>query len=70
MTPADLKQLVETEITVPLVTALQALGIGETAGRAALIRGDLPFRVWRGGKVLRVPTMDLAVLLLAPVEAA
>jgi hypothetical protein len=70
LTPSDLQHLVETQVTVPLMTALEAFGMGETSGRAALKRGDLPFRVWRVGKVLRVPTMDLAVLLLAPVEAA
>lgn len=66
MTPAVLRELVATEVTVPLLTALEALGLGETAGRQAYKRGDLPVRVLRIGKALRVPTRDLAVLLLAP----
>jgi hypothetical protein len=66
MTPTALRELVATEITVPFLTALDALGLGETAGRQAYKRGDLPFRVLRIGKALRVPTRDLEVLLLAP----
>lgn len=64
MTPAELRALIEGNVTVPFLTALEAIGMGETAGRAAYKRNDLPFRVIRIGKVLRVPTADLATLLL------
>ncbi len=70
MTPAALRDLVATEVTVSFLTALEALGLGETAGRQAYRRGDLPFRVLRVGKALRVPTRDLAVLLLDPDSSA
>ena len=46
-----------------LLVALDAIGVGETAGRKALKRGDLPFRVIKVGGALRVPTCDLSILL-------
>lgn len=64
MTPTELRILIEDHVTVPFLTALEAIGIGETAGRNALKRNELPFRVLRMGAVLRVPTVDLAALLL------
>jgi hypothetical protein len=64
MTPTELRNLVESEVTVPFLIGLEAIGMGETAGRQALRRGELPFRVFRMGKVLRVPTCDLRELLL------
>lgn len=60
MTPAQLLELCQTQLTVPFLTALDVIGVGETAGRKAYARGDLPFRVIRVGNVLRVPTADLA----------
>ncbi len=63
MTPRELRAQIENNITVPLLTAFKVYGIGETAGRKAYKRGDLPFRVVRMGNVLRVPTCDLADLL-------
>jgi hypothetical protein len=67
VTRVELQALVDTgELTVPFLTALAALGIGETAGRRAEKSGRLPFRVIRVGNVLRVPVVDLERLLLTP----
>lgn len=69
MTSAELLALLDREVTVSLLDAFAALGIGETAGRAAVKRGDAPFRVIRVGRCLRVPTVDLRTLLLNDGEA-
>ena len=63
MTPDELRQIVDANVTVSLLVAFQAIGVGETAGRKALKRGDLPFRVIKVGAALRVPAADLAGLL-------
>jgi hypothetical protein len=66
MTPAELRELLDGSLTVPLTVAFDAIGVGETAGRKAQRRGDLPFRVIAVGKALRVPAVDLERLLLTP----
>jgi hypothetical protein len=66
MTPTELRGLCETRTSVSLLTALEAVGVGETAGRKALRDGTLPFPVVRVGRALRVPTGPLAALLLGP----
>lgn len=67
MTRDELQGLITAGVlTAPFLDALDAIDIGETAGRAALKRGDLPFRVIRVGKALRVPVRDLEALLLTP----
>lgn len=63
MTPAEVREALESSVTQPFLVALEVLSIGETAGRAAYRRGELPFRVIRMGRVLRVPSADLWPLL-------
>ena len=63
MTPRELQHLLQTNVTIGILDAFDAVGIGETAGRAAQKRGELPFHVIKIGKCLRVPTADLAALL-------
>jgi hypothetical protein len=63
--PEELQQIIEANVTVPLLTAFDAIDVSETAGRKAHKRGELPFRVIEVGKALRVPSCDLAALLQA-----
>jgi hypothetical protein len=63
VTPEELRQIIEADVTVPFLVALEAIGVCETTGRKAHRRGELPFRVWVVGKAMRVPSCDLAVLL-------
>lgn len=51
---------------MPFLTALEAIGISETAGRKAYARRELPFRVIRVGTALRAISCDLEALLLTP----
>lgn len=62
MTRAELESALASP-TVSFGVACVALGIGLTAGREALRRGDYPVRVVRVGRCLRVPSADLARLL-------
>lgn len=60
MTRADLLAL---PVSVDLVTAGHAIGIGRTKSHQLARRGEFPVRVLRLGGVYRVPTAELLDLL-------
>lgn len=46
-------------LTVPMRIALEAAGIGETRGYQLARTGELPFPVFKVGRVYKVPTAGL-----------
>lgn len=65
MTRAEL-EVVLSSPTISFACACKCLGLGLTAGREALRRGDFPARVIRVGRCIRVPSAGLAELLGLP----
>lgn len=70
MGPTELRELAKRQLTAPLEVAFEAIHVGETAGRQAYTRGELPFRVIKVGRCLRVPVADLVRLLLPDMDEA
>lgn len=62
------EEIAALPVTVPLVVAASAIGMGRTAAYEAARRGDLPFPVLRLGSRYRVASAHIRALL--GVEAA
>jgi hypothetical protein len=63
LSPAELEDLARTRLTVDLVTAGRAWGIGRTRVHELARAGDLPFHVVRIGVSYRVPVNTLLLSL-------
>ncbi|WP_282105053.1 MULTISPECIES: helix-turn-helix domain-containing protein [unclassified Crossiella] len=62
----DEVELSSLPVTVDLLTAARALGIGRTTAYTLAKRGEMPVKVLRLGKSYRVITSDLRRLLESP----
>jgi hypothetical protein len=59
MTRAELCALAASSPTTDVPTASKAFGFGSNLGYELIRRGEFPCRVFRLGRIIRVPTADL-----------
>lgn len=60
------EEIAALPVTVDVVTACRALGLGRTLGYELVRRGEFPVRVLRVGRRYLVPTAELRTLLGIP----
>lgn len=65
LTPAEIRSL---PVTIDLVTAGRALGVGRTKAYQLARAGEFPCRVLRIGRSYRVATADLLAVLGLPAQ--